>query len=96
VRGHHSADALLAAVTRGGYDCLGWPDGGRIAPGALADFITVATDTVRTAGTPPQTLVFSAGAADVRDVVVGGRRIVRGGVHLAIDVARELSEAIPR
>ena len=95
VRGHHSADALLGVVTRGGYDCLGWPDGGRIAAGALADFITVATGSVRTAGTPPQALVFTAGAADVRDVVVGGRRVVRGGAHVAIDVARELAEVIP-
>ncbi len=45
VRGHHTAGALLDAATRGGYDCLGWPDGGRLAPGALPDFITVATDT---------------------------------------------------
>ena len=96
VRGHHTAGALLDAATRGGYDCLGWPDGGRLAPGALPDFITVATDTVRTAGTPPQALVFCATAADVRDVVVGGRRIVRDGRHVSIDVEQALAEALQR
>jgi formiminoglutamate deiminase len=96
VRGHHGAASLLHAATAGGYACLGWGDGGRLAPGALADFVAVATDTVRTAGTPPEALVFSAGAADVRDVVVGGRRVVRAGAHVRIDVARELTEAIGR
>ena len=78
------------------YDYLGWPDGGRLAPGALPDFITVATDTVRTAGTPPQALVFCATAADVRDVVAGGRRIVRDGRHVSIDVEQALAEALQR
>ncbi len=93
-RGHHSSAALLHAATRGGYDSLGWPDGGQIAVGALADLTTVATDSVRTAGTPPEALVFSAGAADVRDVHVGGRRVVRDGIHTSIDVPRALVEAL--
>jgi formiminoglutamate deiminase len=96
VRGHHSAASLLDAATAGGYDCLGWPDGGRIAAGGLADFVSVALDSVRTAGTPPETIVFNAGAPDVREVVVGGRRIVRGGAHVSLDVAHELREAIAR
>ncbi|WP_035130431.1 formimidoylglutamate deiminase [Conexibacter woesei] len=96
VRGHHRASELLDAATRGGYACLGWPDGGRLATGALADFVTVATDTIRTAGTPPEALVFSATAADVRELVVAGRRVVRDGRHTTIDVARELTEAIAR
>ena len=96
VRGHHSAASLLDAATAGGYDCLGWPDGGRIAAGGLADIVSVALNSVRTAGTPPETIVFNAGAPDVREVVVGGRRIVRGGAHVSLDVARELQEAIAR
>ena len=33
VRGNHTPAQLLAAATAGGYDSLGWPDGGRIAAG---------------------------------------------------------------
>jgi formiminoglutamate deiminase len=94
-RGRHSASELLGAATAGGYASLGLTDGGRIAPGALADLTTVALDSVRLAGTPPlDGVVFCAGAADVRDVVVGGRRIVRDGAHVSIDVARELREVL--
>jgi formiminoglutamate deiminase len=94
-RGRHSASELLGAATAGGYASLGLTDGGRIAPGALADLTTVALDSVRLAGTPPlDGVVFCAGAADVRDVFVGGRRIVRDGAHVSIDVARELREVL--
>ena len=50
---------------------------------------------MRLAGTPPLGgAVFCATAADVRDVIVGGRWVVRDGAHVSIDVARELREAI--
>ncbi len=94
-RGRHTAAQLLAAATAGGYASLGLPDGGRIAPGAPADLATVALDSVRLAGTPPlDGVVFCAGAADVRDVMVAGRWVVRDGVHVSIDVARELREVL--
>jgi formiminoglutamate deiminase len=44
VRGNHPVTSLLEAGTANGYDALGWPDGGRIEPGALADLVTVAVD----------------------------------------------------
>jgi formiminoglutamate deiminase len=94
-RGRHGAAQLLGAATAGGYASLGLPGGGRIAPGALADLTTVALDSVRLAGTPAlDGVVFCAGAADVRDVMVGGRWVVRGGAHGSIDVSRELREAL--
>jgi formiminoglutamate deiminase len=94
-RGRHGAAELLGAATAGGYASLGLPGGGRIAPGALADLTTVALDSVRLAGTPPlDGVVFCAGAADVREVMVGGRRVVRDGAHVSIDVARELREVL--
>ena len=90
-RGQHRAAELLAAATAGGYASLGLHDGGRIEPGALADLTTIGLDSVRLAGTPPlEGAVFCATAADVRDVIVGGRRIVRDGAHVSIDVAAEL------
>ena len=40
-RGRHPAAGLLRAATAGGHACLGWPDAGRIEPGARADLVTV-------------------------------------------------------
>jgi formiminoglutamate deiminase len=98
VRGGHSAAELLRAATAGGCDSIGWPEAGRIAPRALADLVTVGLDGVRLAGTSTdhavESVVFAASAADVRDVIVGGRFIVRDGVHLSLDVAAGLDEAI--
>jgi formiminoglutamate deiminase len=98
-RGHWTAAALLRAATADGHAALGWLEAGRLEPGALADFTTVALDTVRTAGPPPrlaaETAVFAGSAADVRHTVVGGRHVVRDGVHAAVpDAARALTDAI--
>lgn len=100
VRGGHSADELLRAATTGGCAAIGWPESGKIEPQSLADLVTVGLGGVRLAGTSAdhalESLVFAAGAADVRDVIVGGRFVVRDGVHLGLDVATELSEAISK
>ncbi|MFI9778931.1 formimidoylglutamate deiminase [Streptomyces sp. NPDC051956] len=98
-RGHWTAAALLRAATADGHAALGWTDAGRIERGALADFTTVALDSVRTAGPLPrlgaETAVFAASAADVRHTVVGGRHVVRDGRHeLVGDVAGALTAAI--
>jgi formiminoglutamate deiminase len=98
VRGRHSAAELLRAATADGYGSIGWPEAGQIAPGGLADLVSVRLDGVRLAGTSPEhaieSVVFAAGAGDVRDVIVGGRFVVRDGAHLGLDVAAELDEAI--
>ena len=97
-RGHWPTPDLLRAATADGAAALGWPDAGRLEPGALADFVSVGTDSVRLAGARPDTLLesvlFAATAADVREVVVGGRRIVREGRHATLDVPRALDAAI--
>jgi formiminoglutamate deiminase len=97
-RGHHTAAELLGAATSDGYACLGWPEGGRIAAGATADLTTVSLGSVRLAGTPEdravEGLVYAATSADVRDVMVGGRWIVRDGRHLTIDAPAELEAAL--
>lgn len=97
-RGTHAAHELLTAASVAGYTSLGWPDGGRIAAGAPADFVTVGLDSVRLAGTEAEhvldAVVFAGAAADVHHVVVGGRPIVRDGVHQTLDVGRELNDAI--
>ena len=97
-RGHWPAADLLSAATAGGAVSLGWPEAGRIAVGAPADVVTVRLDSVRLAGARPATLlesvVFAATAADVREVLVAGRRVVTGGRHTAMDVPRALDDAI--
>jgi len=125
-RGWFGAEALAMAVTWEGHASLGWPDAGEIAPGSLADLVTVSLDSVRLAGVPagaaiapaaadpgtraapgaadPGTraalaaaepsqsdlaalhgVMFAASAADVRNVVIGGRDVVADGRHLLVD-----------
>ena len=97
-RGHHRPADLLAAATASGMDALGW-DAGRLAPGRLADLVTVGLDSVRLAGARPADaadhLVFAATAADVTSVVVSGRQVVEDGRHLLVgDVGAALARAI--
>jgi formiminoglutamate deiminase len=97
-RGGHSAAELLEAATAGGCTSIGWAEAGRIAPGGLADLVTVGLEGVRLAGAAPDRLidsvVFAGSAADVSHVIVGGELIVRDGRHLRLDVAGELAKAI--
>jgi formiminoglutamate deiminase len=98
VRGQHRPPDLMRAATEGGYQSLGWPEGGRIEEGALADLTVIGLDGVRLAGTPPahaiESAVFAGGAGDVRHVMVGGEWIVRDGAHTRLDVAAELAAAL--
>lgn len=98
-RAHWRPEQLLLAATGAGHAALGWPGAGRIEVGGLADFVTVGLDSVRTAGAAAadalQAAVFAATAADVRDVIVGGRRVVEAGHHALVeDVPGELGAAI--
>lgn len=97
-RGTHRAPELLTAASAAGYASLGWAEGGRIAAGAPADFVSVGLDSVRLAGTDAahmlDAIVFAGSSTDVHHVVVGGRPIVRDGLHTAIDVGRALDDAI--
>ncbi|MFD8219639.1 formimidoylglutamate deiminase [Streptomyces sp. NPDC059697] len=98
-RGHWTAAALLRAASADGHAALGWQDVGILEAGALADFTTIALDSVRTAGPVPrlgaETAVFAATAADVRHTVVGGRHVVRDGAHALVpDVPQALAQAV--
>jgi formiminoglutamate deiminase len=97
-RGNFRAAELATAATAAGHACLGWPEAGEIAPGMLADLVTVALDSPRLAGTSAATalesVVFAGTAADVRNVIIGGRDVVAGGRHLLVDVPAALAAAI--
>ena len=97
-RGVFDVGTLATMATSGGYRSLGWRDGGTLEPGALADFATVGLDSVRMAGTDAASAlaatIFGATSADVHHLVVGGRTVVRAGVHTTINVAAELDSAI--
>jgi formiminoglutamate deiminase len=87
-RGHHPPARLLGAATAGAA----------LRTGAPADLCAVGLDGARLAGLdtsdPVPMLVAAATAADVSDVVVGGRHVVRSGRHVSLDVAAELRAAI--
>ena len=81
-----------------GHTSLGWDDAGAINPGMRADLVTVDVGSVRGAGGDDdsmlETIVFSATAADVTDVVIDGRWIVRDRQHQRVDVEAELGASI--
>lgn len=92
-RGRFGVRQLLGMGTSAGYRSLGW-DGGRVEVGALADIVAVRTDSRRTGGVAPAQIIFAATGADVTDVIVGGRRVVSGGVHPLGPVDDIVTEAI--
>ncbi len=98
IRGSHPPSELLEAATGGGYESLGWAEGGAIRAGALADLVAVRLDSVRLAGAPAadliDALVFAGAACDIGDVLVGGRFVVRDGVHVSLDVPAQLRTAM--
>jgi cytosine/adenosine deaminase-related metal-dependent hydrolase len=80
-RGRFTPTELITAAGSAGHAALGWHDGGRIATGAPADLVIVDQSSVRTAGSRPDQIHYSATSSDVRDVIIGGRRVVTDGVH---------------
>ena len=111
-RGTFGAEALGTAMTWDGHASLGWPEAGEIAPGSLADLVTVWLDSPRLAGIDGvvgaagglagepdlailEAAIFAATAADVRNVVIGGRDVVVDGRHVLIaNVPAALTSAI--
>lgn len=88
-RGCLDISRLYSAATD--HAAIGWPEVGRIAPAAEADFVTINLESMRTAGTSPSAALFAATASDVREVVIAGRAVVSAGRHLLVaDPAREL------
>lgn len=85
IRGHFDAGQLVEMLSEHGYRSIGWDEGGKIAVGSFCDLVAVRTDTMRTSGIEASAVLWAAGPGDVSEVVVGGRTIVRQGVHLLSD-----------
>ncbi|HVY60340.1 MAG TPA: 5'-deoxyadenosine deaminase [Planctomycetota bacterium] len=95
------AERVFELATLEGARALGLEDRiGRIEVGMLADLALL--DLGRGAATVPAgedvyaRIVYSAGASDVTDVLVGGRPVVRGGRLLTVDEPTLLGERAPR
>ncbi|WP_139323374.1 amidohydrolase family protein, partial [Roseomonas sp. TAS13] len=76
--------ALLQRAALGGAQALGQPMG-RLAPGCRADLLVLDTEHPALIGREGDALldawVFSGNTTPVRDVMAGGRWVVRDGMH---------------
>ncbi|MBT9333163.1 formimidoylglutamate deiminase [Paracidobacterium acidisoli] len=88
IGGRDLSERLFGYATAGGAAALGF-DGGVLAPGYPADFFTVDLDHPSIAGAAADdllpSLVFSLQRGTIRDVAVGGRWILRDGLHSAAE-----------
>jgi formiminoglutamate deiminase len=91
-RGVFTPAELLAAATTDGYTSLGWTGG--IRTGSVCDLVALGVRSTRTAGARLDQAWLAASAADVTDVVVGGRRVIEAGAHPLGDVGALLADAI--
>jgi formiminoglutamate deiminase len=82
-RGRFSVPELMAVAT--GHDAIGWGEVGELVPGAGADLVTVGLGSIRTGGVDPAGAVFAVSAADIEQVMIGGRWVIRDGVHQLVE-----------
>ena len=79
------AQRLFNCATINGAKSIGLNGGGKLEPGAPADFFTVDLDDPSIAGASQDdllaTIVFSLSRTAMRDVVVAGKQIVENGRH---------------
>ncbi|WP_159615869.1 amidohydrolase family protein [Arthrobacter zhaoguopingii] len=84
---------LLAAGTGSGLRAQGRPPAG-LEPGAVCDLVAIDPRSVRTTGSDPEQLVYSATAQDVTDVVIGGVPAAHRGRHLGLGDPADLLAAV--
>lgn len=89
--------ALLSHAWRGGAQALAW-NGGRVAAGARADFVVLDAEhpalAGREGGQVLDSWLFSGTDNPVKDVFVGGERVVQDGRHVREEeVARSFRQA---
>ncbi|MBU8542937.1 MULTISPECIES: amidohydrolase family protein [Roseomonadaceae] len=88
-------EEALRWATRNGYKAMGVADGGWLAPGNLADLIMLRTDRPHLAPFLRAVAVFvhQGQAADIDDVMVDGRWLMRDRRVLTMDEARIVRQA---
>jgi len=82
---------VVRMATRGGADILGWPEAGRIAPGALADVAMFRLDRIEYAGAmtdPAAAILFCGAGARADYTIVNGVVRVAKGELLGVDEQR--------
>ena len=81
---------FFGLAVRNGRNATGAPGTGELEPGAAADFVTIDLDRLdrnKIMPVDPIDLLFARGNASlVRDVVVAGQSIVRGGRCITVDL----------
>ena len=94
---------FLSMAVRNGRAAIGAPGDGTLKPGAPADFTIIdydALDRDSIISANPIALLFSRGNTSiVRDVIVGGRTIVKDGIVIGVDLPQiedELADATRR
>ncbi|PKO24026.1 MAG: N-ethylammeline chlorohydrolase [Chloroflexi bacterium HGW-Chloroflexi-1] len=90
-----AGDLVLRMATQNGARALGFPLSGELSPGHYADLIMIdcATPRMRPRHDLVANVLYAAGSADVSDVMVAGRWLMRRRVLLTLDEARILDEA---
>jgi len=93
--GRMVAEDFLTMLTTEGAAAVGLDKvTGRLAPGLSADFIVIDTNRphLQPLYDPFSQLIYSAGGADVRDVVVAGKLLMEAGKILCLDEGALLAE----
>ena len=92
----YNAEAVLKSATLNGARAIGLHEKiGSIEPGKQADLIVVDTKKPHLTPmySPASALVYAAGGADVRDVMVAGRLLMKNRRLLTIDIEKVLEDA---
>lgn len=90
-----AGDLPLRLATQGGARAMGFTLSGEIAPGHAADLILLDCDTprLRPRHDPLANVLYAAVSADVSDVMVAGRWLMRERALLTLDEEHILAEA---
>ena len=87
-----SARETLEIATRGGAEVLGRSDCGQIAPGFRADLAIWDVSGIESAGSWDPAALLLAGPAQVKNLFVEGRQIVRDGQITTFDLAEKIRQ----